>query len=327
MSTGNESRVCEHQANVTIIDETLREVLDRSMSRVPVDDQYRLFRAQYDAGLREMVVGAAPRGTELLERICAEQDRGALADLRPIFHVPLSCWEAAYQDLARLPRAWIARTTVSFGMVEHRAEERLLEHAVEQLEVLGARRFRATVLNDFTDGCDQEGYARLTAQLERGISLGIQAFCVDDSLGQLTPADTAALCSRLVADFPELAFSLSCRDDRGAALSNQLASLRHGFQAVPGSLCGYGNRSGTTTLEALVSACRAVEIPLAEEPLALEALRANASLAGEIALARHASARGRYNELVHAMGSLYKGAPFRVVDITSLARPRRRLAS
>ena len=92
----------------TIVDETLREGLERCMFPVPVDDLYRLFRAQHDAGIREMVVGAGPGETTLLERICADQDRGVLgADVRPIFLVLLNCWEATLANFRGKPREWI----------------------------------------------------------------------------------------------------------------------------------------------------------------------------------------------------------------------------
>jgi 2-isopropylmalate synthase len=270
----------------TIVDETLREGLERCMFPVPVDDLYRLFRAQHDAGIRETIVGAGPGETALLERICADQDRGVLgADVRPIFLVMLNCWESAYHNLARLPRAWLERTTLSFGMVELGAEERLLERVFDKLEALGARRFKSSVLNDFTRGCREESYERIAAQLERAGRLGIRAFRINDSVGKLYPEDAAELCGRLCADFPQLALCLHCHDDRGLALANQLASIYHGFQAVEGSLCGLGNRSGITALEALVSACRDRGIRLGEVPLDLGRLCANARLAEAVFLA------------------------------------------
>jgi 2-isopropylmalate synthase len=270
----------------TLVDETLREGLERCMFPVPVDDLYRLFRAQHDAGIRETIVGAGPGETALLERICADQDRGVLgADVRPIFLVMLNCWEATYHNLARLPREWLERTTLSFGMVEHRADEQLLERVFERFEALGARRFKSSVLNDFTRGCGEAGHERIAAQLARGARLGIRAYRINDSVGKLYPEDAAELCRRLVADFPELTFCLHCHDDRGLALANQLASIYHGFQAVEGSLCGFGNRAGITALEALASACRDRDIQLGEVPLDLGRLCANARLAERIFLA------------------------------------------
>src|SRR5262245_31337774 len=174
----------------TIVDDTLREGLERCMFPGPVRDLYRLFRAQYDAGVRETIVGAGPGETALLERICADQDRGVLgADVRPIFLVLLNCWEATYRNLARLPRGWIARTTLSFGMAEQGTDEQLFERVFEKLEALGARSFKSSVLNDFTRGCGEAAYERIAAQLERGARLGIRAFRVNDSVGRLFPED------------------------------------------------------------------------------------------------------------------------------------------
>jgi 2-isopropylmalate synthase len=270
----------------TVVDETLREGLERCMFTVGTDDLYRLLRAQYDAGIRDTIVGAGPVHTALLERICAAQDAGELAGgVCPIFIVLLNCWDATYERFKRLPRDWVERTTVSFGMVEHRREERLFERVFDKFATLGVKRFKSSVLNDFSCGFGDEQIERIRTQIDWGARLGIRAFRINDSLGKLYPEDAAELCRRLVTDFPEMSFCLHCHNDHGLALANQLTSLYYGFQAVEGALCGFGNRAGLTPLENLASVCADKNIQLGDTPVDLQKLRRNALLAEEIYMA------------------------------------------
>ncbi len=270
----------------TIVDESLREGLERCMFPVQTEDLYRLFKAQLEAGIRETIVGAGPSETEFLERICAEQDAGKLPeDVRPIFLVLLNCWEATYENFKKLPRAWIERTLFSFGMVEHKKDELLFERVFEKFARLGARKFKSSVLNNFARGFNEERYAAMKWQIEWGYKLGIKAFRINDSVGKIYPEETAELCKRLVSDFPDITFCLHCHNDRDLALANQLTSLYHGFQAVEGSLCGYGNRSGITPLEIIAAICQDKGIQMGDVPIDVEKLTQNALLAEEIYMA------------------------------------------
>ena len=179
----------------------------------------------------------------------------------------------------------IERTIFSYGMVEHKKDEMLFERVFEKFAKLGARKFKSSVLNNFARGFNEEIYAAMKWQIEWGYKLGIKAFRINDSVGKIYPEDTAVLCRRLVEDFPDITFCLHCHNDRDLALANQLTSLYHGFQAVEGSLCGYGNRSGITPLEILAAVCQDKGIQMGDLPIDVQKLRQNALLAEEIYMA------------------------------------------
>lgn len=270
----------------TVVDESLREGLERCMFPVSIDDLYRLFLAQVDAGIRDTIVGAGPADLELLTRILEEQDKGNVpADVRPIFLVLLNCWDATYKNFKKLPRAWIERTIFSYGMVEHKRDEKLFERVFEKFANLGAKNFKSSVLNNFSRGFTEEKYADMTWQIEWGYQLGIKAFRINDSVGKIYPEDVSVLCARLVKEFPDITFCLHCHNDRDLALANQLTSIAYGFQAVEGSLCGFGNRSGITPLEILASICEDKGIQLGDVPINVKTLCQNALLAEEIYMA------------------------------------------
>lgn len=229
-----------------LVDETFREGVERCMLTVEVEALYRLFLELVESGVREFVIGCGPEEPALYRTVCANKDDGALpAEVRPIFLVLLNCWDATYANFKQMPRHWVEDTVFSFGMITHKKEERLFERVVNQFVDLGARHLKASVLNNFTRGVDEQKYADICEQIDWATSLGIGTIRINDSVGKLYPEVTAELCERLVADYPGVTFCLHCHNDRALALANQLTSIYHGFTMVEGSLCGYGNRVST----------------------------------------------------------------------------------
>lgn len=266
-----------------IVDETLREGVERCMFPVSTDQLMVLFHHLVDAGLREFVVGSGPEEPELYRRICEERDREEIpTDVIPILLVLLNCWDATYGHVRRMRTEWISNTTFSFGMIPHRRNEKLFETVVARFKDLGARHLKVSILNDFTRQVDQQQYDEIRAQIDWARELGIRTIRVNDSLGRLYPESTERLCSHLVQDYPDLVFCLHCHNDRGLALANQLVSIYNGFQMVEGSLCGHGNRSGIAAIEILIAVCLEKNIGLGDRPLDIRRLCQAAQLAEQI---------------------------------------------
>lgn len=269
-----------------LVDESLREGLERCMFPVQTSELYRLFEAQVDAGIRETIVGSGPEEPDLFLRICEGQDQGKLPDdIRPVFLVLLNCWDATYENFKKLPRAWVERAIYSFGMVPHKKDEKLFDKVFDKFAQLGATHFKSSILNNFVQGVSDEKYAEMKWQIDWVYSKGIRTVRINDSVGKLFPEDTAELCQRLVRDYPDVVFCLHCHNDRDLALANQLTSVYHGFSMIEGSLCGYGNRSGITPLEILAAVCHSKGIELGDVPIDVKKLCENAKLAEEIFMA------------------------------------------
>jgi len=266
----------------SLVDETLREGVERGFFTVDVESLYRLFSAQVTAGLREFVLGCGPEDPALYRVVCTKKDQGLLpAEVRPVFLVLLNCWEATYANFSRLPRAWLAETVFSFGMITHRQQEQLFGRVVDHFVALGAQELKASILCNFAHGVDAQAYETICAQIAWARRLGVRTIRINDSVGQLYPESTVVLCQQLRRDFPDLTFCLHCHNDRGLALANQLSSLYAGCQMAEGALCGFGNRAGVTPLEQLVAICQDKQIQLGEVPLDLQQLCQAAQLAEE----------------------------------------------
>jgi 2-isopropylmalate synthase len=283
LSSPDTSLRYSHFTVSSLVDETLREGVERGLLTVDVESLYRLFGTMVAAGLREFVIGCGPEDPTLYRRVCTETEQGLLpSTVRPIFLVLLNCWEATYSNFAHLPRSWIAKTVFSFGMLTHRQHEQLFARVVDRFVALGAQHLKASILCNFAHGVDTQAYETICAQIAWARRLGVQTIRINDSVGQLYPEDTAVLCQQLVQDFPDLTFCLHCHNDRALALANQLTSLYAGFHMAEGALCGFGNRAGITPLEQLVAICQHKQIQLGAVPLDLPQLCQAAQLAEEV---------------------------------------------
>lgn len=73
-----------------------------------------------------------------------------------------------------------------------------------------------------------------------------------DTVGVAAPADVARRVDALRARYPQLEFEGHFHDDRGFALVNALEAVKHGARYLNTTVLGIGERSGITSLTALL---------------------------------------------------------------------------
>ncbi len=81
---------------------------------------------------------------------------------------------------------------------------------------------------------------------------GATVFNVCDTVGYAHPAEFGALVGRLVAEVPELVYSVHCHNDLGMAVANSLAGLLAGARQVEVAINGIGERAGNSAHEEVV---------------------------------------------------------------------------
>jgi len=267
-----------------LIDETLREGSERCLFAVDEKRRYGLAEKIVDAGVRQLMVGSGPDDPGLLAR-CLETkiERGGFPkETQFVFVVLLNSWEPILESFKELPREWLADAVVSMGMIEIGTRERLLERVVEEFAKVGVRKFRASLLNNFSAGVDEERYASITAQVERCVALGMDTVRVNDSLGLIYPEAMGVLAANLVHDYPEVHFALHAHDDRGLGLQNALASVYNGFDHIEGAVAGFGNRSGLPSPETIELVFREKRIAIGDTTLDPQKLIEAAALAEDV---------------------------------------------
>jgi homocitrate synthase len=80
----------------------------------------------------------------------------------------------------------------------------------------------------------------------------VDRFGLPDTVGVATPSSVAQRVQALQARYPQMEFEGHFHDDRGFALVNALAAVRHGVRYVDTTVLGVGERSGITSLSALL---------------------------------------------------------------------------
>ncbi|MDR3436561.1 hypothetical protein [Telmatospirillum sp.] len=110
-----------------LVDETLREGVERSPVPISLDEKCHLLKMMIDAGLRKFIVGCGPEEPTVWARLWQMKEKQEIpSDTEPTFIVLLNCWETAYNYFknGKYPAEWIKNTVISFGMITYRESEK-----------------------------------------------------------------------------------------------------------------------------------------------------------------------------------------------------------
>ncbi len=256
-----------------LVDETLREGIERTALPIKLEAKITLLKQMIDAGLRDFIVGCGPEKPDVWHRANQECDsKNFPGNTKLSFIILLNCWETAFNHFSEYKnhKNWIEKTTFSFGMITYKEKDKTFEKAITAFKNIGATHFKASILNNFRNGISEKSLTTMCDQIDHAASLGVKIIRINDSLGALQPHHTQWLCSRLVSKYPELVFCLHAHNDNGLALANAMQSIQSGFQMVEGSLAGLGNRSGITPIEQIINLCKKNNITLGDDPIDLD---------------------------------------------------------
>lgn len=236
-----------------ILDETLREGSERCPFSVTTQHKMPLIRSIIRTGIKDLVFGSSPQDPADIADVLSELlKNGELPpDLKFSFIMLLNCHEPLMERFVNFPQELKRYVTISFGMVSHKANERLFEKATETLRRYGFSSFRVSLLNNFNTGIDEQTYSRITKDIDRSLAIDIDVIRINDSLGTIYPEAMAILAANLRHDYPYVNFCLHAHDDRGIGLQNALVSIYNGFNLIEGGFANAGNRSGLPAIELL----------------------------------------------------------------------------
>ena len=258
-----------------LVDETLREGVERCFFPISTETKLSLLKAMTNAGLREFIVGCGPEEPEVWKRLFDFKHQNQIPnDVESTLIILLNCWETAYEHFSseKYKTDNIKDTLFSFGMITYKESERTFERAVNAFKSLGARKFKASILNNFKDELNNDKYNEICRQIDIALDLGVSIIRINDSVGLLQPHTTHHLCSRLVTQYPNTTFCLHAHNDTGLAVANAMASIQAGFQMIEGSLAGFGNRSGIAPIEQVANLCKTNQITLGPRDINIKQL-------------------------------------------------------
>ncbi|SHN92766.1 2-isopropylmalate synthase [Bathymodiolus heckerae thiotrophic gill symbiont] len=239
-----------------LIDETLREGVERCPFPISNEDKCLLLKKMSQVGIREFIVGCGPESPDVWEGLFSMKEKKEIPkDVEATFIVLLNCWETAFEHFSsqKYLRKNIEETVFSFGMITYKESQNTFENAIKSFRSLGAKKFKASILNNFRGEYNDKKYKEICRQIDIAINLGVSVIRINDSVGLLQPHITHQLCSQLISDYPEIIFCLHAHNDTGLAVANAIASIQAGFQMLEGSLSGFGNRSGIAPIEQVLN--------------------------------------------------------------------------
>jgi len=83
----------------------------------------------------------------------------------------------------------------------------------------------------------------------------IEHYMLPDTLGILTPEQTALYCRQMVERYPGLKFDFHAHNDYDLAVSNVFQAVRAGVGTVHTTVNGLGERAGNAPLPVLLPCC------------------------------------------------------------------------
>lgn len=83
--------------------------------------------------------------------------------------------------------------------------------------------------------------------------LGIKRFMLPDTLGVLTPTQTANFCLQMVQRYPDLHFDFHAHNDYDMAVANSYEAVKAGIRGVHTTVNGLGERAGNAPLTSVVA--------------------------------------------------------------------------
>lgn len=107
-------------------------------------------------------------------------------------------------------------------------------------------------LEDWSNGMiNSHGYVMQV--MDNIVHLKIKRFMLPDTLGILTPFQTAEYCREMIARYPVANFDFHAHNDYDLAVANTFSAISSGIQGIHTTINGLGERAGNTPLTSIVA--------------------------------------------------------------------------
>jgi len=129
-----------------------------------VKSKLLLLKKMARVGLREFIVGCGPETPDVWEGLFSLKEKNEIPkDVEATFIVLLNCWETAFQHFSskNIKRKYIEETVFSFGMITYKESKNTFEKAINSFKNLGAKKFKASILNNFKGDFDDKKYKEI----------------------------------------------------------------------------------------------------------------------------------------------------------------------
>ena len=165
-------------------------------------------------------------------------------DKKDIFHalVPnLYGAKAAYEAGLR-EITYVISTSISHNKANvRRTREESFDELKEIKNIFPEMKVKFAIATVF--GCPYEGDIKIEEvkwMIQNGLDIGVDEFCLADTIGVANPLQIERVLSELKTDFNDIDFSLHLHDTRGMGLANVLSALQLGITKFESAVGGLG---------------------------------------------------------------------------------------
>ncbi len=234
--------------SINIVEVGPRDGFQSIKKWIPTDLKLQIIDKLIEAGFKKMEVTSfvSPKAIpqmkdakEIVQKLSEKHQNKEIVfnALVPNLYGAKAAYESGIREIT-----YVISTSVSHNKANvRRTREESFEELAKIKEIFSDLKIKFAVATVF--GCPYEGEVKIEEvkwMVQNGINIGVDEFCLADTIGVANPLQIEKVLKELNATFKDIAFSLHLHDTRGMGLANVITALQNGVTTFESAVGGLG---------------------------------------------------------------------------------------